>query len=103
MMGVEELSNSGKQASTLLAVMPEGIGDLTFGSEEWVSVASDEMALAVNKHKNGLSDLGEFVFCEVAHNPPAYLRSGEKLAWYARFYNGSVEVAAGELDDQDCD
>ena len=39
MMGVEELSNSGKQASTLLAVMPEGIGDLSFGSEEWVSVA----------------------------------------------------------------
>ncbi len=29
MMGVEELINSGKQASTLLAVMPEGIGDLT--------------------------------------------------------------------------
>jgi hypothetical protein len=103
MMGVEELSNSGKQASALLAVMPEGIGDLSFGSEEWVSVASDEMALAVNKHKKGLSDLGEFVFCEVAHNPPAYLRSGDKLAWHARFNNGSVEVAAGELDDRDCD
>ena len=61
-MGVEELSNSGKQASALLAVMPEGIGDLTFGSEEWVSVANDEMVVAVNKHKKGLSDLGEFVF-----------------------------------------
>ena len=60
------MSNSGKQASTLLAVMPEGIGVLTFGSEEWVSVANEEMVLAVNKHKNGLSDLGEFVFCEVA-------------------------------------
>ena len=44
-----------------------------------------------------------FVFCEVAHNPPAYLRSGDKLAWHARFNNGSVEVAAGELDDRDCD
>ena len=67
-MGVEELINSGKQAFDV-ARGTRRIGDLTFGSEEWVSVASDEMVLAVDKHKNGLSDLGEFVFCEVAHNP----------------------------------
>ena len=97
------MSPIGKQASTLLAVMPEGIGDLTFGSEEWVSVANEEMVRAVEKHRNGLSDLGEFVFCEVAHNPPAYLRCGDKVAWHARFNNDSVEVSAGELDDQDCD
>ena len=65
------MSDIGKQASTLLAVMPEGIGDLTFGSEDWVAVANEQMLQAVDKHKNGLSDLGEFVFCEVAHNPPA--------------------------------
>ena len=64
------------RASNLLAVMPEGIGDLTFGSEEWVAVASDEMSRSVANHARGLVDLGEFTFCEVAHNPPAYLHCG---------------------------
>ena len=97
------MNKSDKQASVLLTVMPEGIGDLTFGSEDWVAVANEQMLQAVDKHKNGLSDLGEFVFCEVAHNPPAYLRCGHKLAWHARFNNGSVQVAVGELDERDCD
>jgi len=90
-------------ASILLSVMPEGIGDLTFGSKEWVAVASDEMSRAVKKHEQGLKDLGQFTLCEVAHNPPAYLHSGNKLAWHAKFLNDSVEVDVGELSDDECD
>ena len=91
------------QASNLLAVMPEGIGDLAFASEEWISVASAEMERAAKKHASGLSDLGDFTFCEVAHNPPAYLHVGNSLAWHARFSNSSVEVVPGELEPSDCD
>lgn len=97
------MSSVDNQASNLLAVMPEGIGDLTFGSEEWVAVASDEMSRAVEKHARGLADLGEFSFCEVAHNPPAYLHCGSKLSWHAKFFESSVEVAAGELSKEECD
>ena len=91
------------RASNLLAVMPEGIGDLIFGSEEWVATASEEMTKSVEKHARGLSDLGEFTFCEVAHNPPAYLHCENKLSWHAKFSNGSVQVAVGELGTEECD
>ena len=91
------------RASNLLAVMPEGIGDLIFGSEEWVATASEEMTKSVEKHARGLSDLGEFTFCEVAHNPPAYLHCENKFSWHAKFSNGSVQVAVGELGAEECD
>ena len=52
---IDKLDN---RASNLLAVMPDGIGDLTFGSDEWVATASEEMTKSVEKHAKGLSDLG---------------------------------------------
>jgi hypothetical protein len=87
----------------LLAAMADGIGDLTLASPEWVEVAREALIDAVAKHAAGLDDLGKFTLCEVAHNPPAYLRCGASLAWHARFDGARVEVQAGELPDEECD
>ena len=89
--------------SVVLAAMADGIGDLSFASGEWVAVAQDVLSEAVAKHSEGLADLGRFSLCEVAHNPPAYLRAGETLAWHARFDGATVTAEAGELDAGDCD
>lgn len=90
-------------ASALLAVMADGIGDLSFAAPEWVSVAADVLSAAVARRASGLGDLGRFTFCEVAHNAPAWLHGASTLAWHARFDGVRVEVAAGELPDQACD
>ena len=90
-------------ASTLLAVMADGIGDLTFASPEWVDAAREVLNKAVAAHAQGLADSGTFTLCEVGHNPPAYLHCGSKLAWHAKFDGASVEVNVGELEAADCD
>ncbi|MCY3811419.1 MAG: hypothetical protein OXH15_06465 [Gammaproteobacteria bacterium] len=89
--------------SLLLAAMADGVGDLTFASAEWVRHAGDALAVAVEKHGSGLADLDAFTFCEVAHNPPAYLAVGGPLAWHARFEGAEVTVATGELAANACD
>jgi len=89
--------------SALLAVMADGIGDLTFGSAEWVDGARAALDAAISVHADALADLGTFTLCEVGHNPPAYLHCGDRLAWHATFDNASVEVVAGELDADECD
>ena len=89
--------------SVVLAAMADGIGDLTFGSDEWVRLAADALAASAAKHGGGLTDLGTFSFCEVAHNPPAYLAIGGPLAWHARFDGAAVEVGSGELAAGACD
>ena len=89
--------------SVVLAAMADGIGDLTFASVEWVAAAADALAAATAQHSDGLIDLGEFALCEVAHNPPAYLHVGGKLAWHARFDGATVTAAAGELAADECE
>ena len=89
--------------SVVLAAMADGIGDLTFASREWVVAAADALATATAQRSDGLADLGEFAVCEVAHNPPAYLHVGGKLAWHARFDGASVTAVAGELGADECD
>ncbi len=89
--------------SVVLAAMADGIGDLSFLSEEWVVAATEALAGAVARHSAGLTDLGAFTLCEVAHNPPAYLRVGGKLAWHCRFDGPTVRVGAEELPAAECD
>lgn len=90
--------------SEVLAAMADGIGDLPFASEEWVAVAAETLAAEVAKHAEQLRDINhKFTLCEVAHNAPAYLHVGAKLAWHARMDGASVTVASGELPVAECD
>lgn len=90
------------QVSDLWAAMADGIGELTFLSSEWVDAARDVLNSLVAERADGLSGV-KFSFCEVAHNPPAYLRVGSKLAWNVTFDGDSVAVNEGEIDASDCD
>lgn len=90
-------------SSTLLAAMADGIGDLTFASEEWVLAASEVLQDEVQRRSSQFQDLGAFTFCEVAHNAPAWMHAGNKLAWNASFQNDTVKVASGELSTSECD
>ena len=74
----------------VLSTMADGIGDLSFASPEWVEAAREALGAEAGKHAAGLDDLGQFTLCEVAHNPPAYLRCGSSLAWHARFVGSKV-------------
>ena len=89
--------------SVVLTAMADGIGDLTFATDEWVAAADDAFAAAVARHADGLGDLGRFSFCEVAHNPPAYLHAGGALAWHVHFNGASVKAHVGELCLEACD
>ncbi|MEM7019893.1 MAG: hypothetical protein AAF512_21465, partial [Pseudomonadota bacterium] len=91
------------QASNVLAAMADGIGDLTFASEEWVDAAKEVLTQAIEKYAEGLNDLGQFTICEVGHNPPAYLHCGASLAWHAKFDGASVTMNTGELPAEQCD
>ncbi len=97
------MPNTIAQPSEVLAVMPDGIGDLSFASEGWVKAAAEVLGNAVARYAQGLSDLGKFTLCEVGHNPPVHLKSGSKLAWFARFDGANVEVSSGELPAEECD
>lgn len=90
-------------SSPVLAVMAEGIGDMTFASAEWVDAASEALSAITERHADSLNDLGSFAMCVVAHNPPGFLHVDSPLAWYAKFNGSKVEVGVGELADGDCD
>ena len=90
-------------SSTLLAAMADGIGDLTFASEEWVQATAQVLRIEVERRSSQLKDLGSFSICEVAHNAPAWMHVGNKLAWHAQFQNDSVTVSSGELPTEECD
>ena len=90
-------------ASVLLATMPDGIGDLTFASSEWVAAYGKAITAAATRHAAGLEDLGTFTFCMVGHNPPAYLHCGAKLAFQVTFDGSAVETQVGELSGEQCD
>ncbi len=89
--------------TSLLAVMPEGIGDLTFASEEWVDYARDVLEAQRSRYASQLADLEPLTICEVGINPPAYLRCGDRLAWWARISGDRVDVGCGELAKNECD
>ena len=89
--------------TAVLAVMPDGVGDLTFASSEWVDAAAAALTAAVEKHRAVLKDVAPFTLCEVAHNPPAFLGGDGPLAWHARIESGQATVAAGELDAGQCE
>ncbi len=89
--------------SVVLSAMADGIGDLTFASEEWVAAADEALAMAVARHAGSLADLGRFSLCEVAHNPPAYLHAGGSLAWHVHFNGANVTAHVGELCLEACD
>ncbi len=100
------MTSPAPQVSVLLAVMADGIGNLTFGTTAWVDAARTVLIEAVSRHATSLCGLGRFTLCEVAHNPPAYLHGDATLAWHATIDgsgNGaSVEVHAGELPTAQC-
>lgn len=89
--------------TAVLAAMADGIGDLTFASAEWVDAAREVLAGEVERRAEALAELAPFTLCEVARNPPAWLRCGGALAWHARIDAGGVEVEAGELPAAECD
>lgn len=94
---------SDTRVSALLAVMADGAGDLSFATPEWVDAAQEALTAAAARHTDGLKDLGEFTLCEVAHNPPAYLHAGAKLAWNVKFDGAKVVASVGELPASECD
>ena len=81
-------------------VMAEGIGEVIFASSEWVAIAAEEL-----KKLLAASELTStcFTLCEVGHNAPVFMNSGDKLAWFAKIDGGKVEVGAGELTEKECD
>ena len=90
-------------STALLAAMADGIGDLCFASEEWVAAAREALAAVVERHADALANQDPFTFCEVAHNPPVWLRCGGRLAWHARIDGARVTVESGELPAAECD
>ena len=88
--------------TAVLAAMPDGIGDLTFASTEWVSAAAAALANARLKRLDALKDV-KFTLCEVAHNPPAYLHHRGPLAWCASFDGDGLVIDAKELPAEACD
>ncbi|NKB98692.1 MAG: hypothetical protein GKR90_09410 [Pseudomonadales bacterium] len=89
--------------TSLLAVMADGIGDLTLMSDEWVDAAKSILEQEVEKYRTHLSPNDTFTLCEVAKNPPAYLKVGSQLSWWAKISGHEVEVGTGELGEEDCD
>ena len=89
--------------SVVLSAMADGIGSLTFATEEWVAVAAERLGALVDQHAPGLADLGAFTLCEVAHNAPAHVHAGASLAWHMRLDGATTTVAAGELPAGECD
>lgn len=96
-MGMSEIR------ATPFDVMASGIGDLTFGTKEWVEFAKVVLNEEIERGASALADLETFTVCEVGHNPPAYLNIGGALSWYAKFKGASVEVGVGELKASECD
>jgi len=87
----------------LLAAMAEGIGELSFASPEWVDAARAVLAKAASDLAQSGQDPGRFTICEVGHNPPAYLRAGAKVAWYAHIDGTTIHVENSELPADACD
>ncbi len=90
-------------SSTLLAAMAEGIGETVFLAANWVETAQEVLAEEADRRSEQLGNSGSFTLCEVAVNPPAYLKCGGRLAWNVRFDGPNVSVATGEIPASECD
>jgi hypothetical protein len=88
--------------SDLVTAMADGIGEFSYLSEEWIGAAQKQLTRLSELQSDSLAGK-QFVYCEVAHNAPAFLHVGPKLAMNMTIDNGSVSVAAGELPDSECD
>ena len=53
-------------------------------------------------HADGLKDV-KFTLCEVAYNPPAYLKVGGKVAWNLTIDGDQVKAGTEELPAEECD
>ncbi|MCY4655855.1 MAG: hypothetical protein OXC80_03465 [Gammaproteobacteria bacterium] len=89
--------------TSLLACMPEGIGDLTFGTDSFLEVAQSVLSNTVSRRGSQLPELPAFTMCFVGHNPPAYLHLGGSIAWNFTINGAEGRVAAGELPESECD
>ena len=89
--------------SVLTSAMPESIGDLTFATKEWVDSARDVLDAEVDRYRDQLKVVSRHAFSQVARNAPAYLHSGNTLAYSVIFENGGAEILAEELPDDQCD
>jgi hypothetical protein len=90
------------EASVILAVMADGIGDLTYATPEWVEVLQEYLQESVDKFTDELKGI-KYTACEVAYNAPAFLHCGPVLAYHLTIDDGKVTAAPGELSDDDCD
>ena len=87
----------------VLASMAPGIGDLTYGTTEWVEAAQSVLDTHAHILAESLEDSPSFKICVVGHNPPAYLHLGRPIAWHCSIQKSNVEVNTGELSASDCD
>lgn len=89
--------------TALLAVSAPGIGDLTFAADEWIAYAKEVLTAQFEQFAGQLTDLTPFTLCEVGMNPPAYLKKGDRLAWWTRISASGIEVGNRELPESECD
>ncbi len=89
--------------SVLTAAMPESIGDLTFATKAWVNAARGLLETEIERYREPLKQANRHSFCQVAHNAPHFLHVGNTLAYSVVFENGSAEIMAEELPDDQCD
>lgn len=89
--------------TSLLASMPEGIGDHTFGTEPWLKAGGEVLSRLVLASQTQLENAPKFTCCMVGHNPPAYLHLGTPIAWNFTVDRTKIYVRTGELPIDECD
>ena len=89
--------------SEVLATTAQGIGDLTYGTPEWVEVAKSVLEAHVGNLSQSLEAASPFTICVVGYNPPAYLHLKGPIAWHGTLEGTNVSVGSGELDAGQCD
>ena len=89
--------------SVLTSAMPEGIGDLTFASPDWVQAAQVELDKQTTAFADSLQGAARHSFCQVAHNAPQFLHLGNTLSYSVIFENGGATILNEELPDSECD
>lgn len=89
--------------TSLLASMPEGIGEYTFGTESWLQAGGEVLARLVSTRQTQLQDAPKFTCCMVGHNPPGYLHLGAPIAWNFTIDGTKIYVRSGELPIEECD
>ena len=89
--------------SVLTSAMPASIGDLTFATKEWVDAAQTILDAEVTNFADQIKGTSRHIFSQVAHNAPQFLHVGNTLAYSVIFDNGTAQILAEELPDEECD